>query len=102
MFELVVLAPAETVEMLSDALDALDALSVSVEDADAQTPAESALFGEPDMPPAQAGWNRSRVIAHFASQALAQNAAGVLQVQDFLRRARWSPPSRYPSKTGSD
>ena len=84
MFELVVLAPAETVEMLSDALDALDALSVSVEDADAQTPAESALFGEPDMPPAQAGWNRSRVIAHFASQALAQNAAGVLQVQDFF------------------
>ena len=43
LFELVLLAPVDTVETLSDALDALDALSVSVEDADAQTPAEQAL-----------------------------------------------------------
>lgn len=84
MFELVVLSPADTVETLSDALDALDALSVSVEDADAQTPAESAMFGEPDMPAPQAGWNRSRVVAHFASEALAREAAAVLQVQDFF------------------
>lgn len=33
--------------MLCDALDASGALSVSVEDADAQTDAEQALFGEP-------------------------------------------------------
>lgn len=84
MFELVVLSPADTVEVLSDALDALDALSVSVEDADAQTPAESAMFGEPDMPAPQAGWNRSRVVAHFASEALAREAAAMLQVQDFF------------------
>ena len=84
MFELVVLSPAETVEMLSDALDALDALSVSVEDADAQTPAESAMFGEPGMPPPQAGWNRSRVVAHFASEALARDATSLLQAQDFF------------------
>ena len=84
MFELVVLAPAETVDVLSDALDALDALSVSVEDADAQTSAELAMFGEPDMPPPQAGWNRSRITAHFASKALAREAATVLQMQDFF------------------
>ena len=84
MFELVVLSPADMVETLSDALDALDALSVSVEDADAHTPAESAMFGEPDMPAPQAGWNRSRVVAHFASEALARVAAAVLQAQDFF------------------
>ena len=84
MFELVLLAPADTVEVLSDALDALDALSVSVEDADAQTPAELAMFGEPDMPPPQTGWNRSRVTAHFASQALAHDAADLLKAQDFF------------------
>ncbi len=61
LFELILLAPVDEVETLSEALDALDALSVSVEDADAQTPAEQALFGEPDMPPPKAGWERSRV-----------------------------------------
>ena len=47
MFELSLMCPQDRVETLSDALDALEALSVSVEDADAQTPAEHALFGEP-------------------------------------------------------
>ena len=37
MFELVLLSPETRVEMLSDALVELDALSVSVEDADAGT-----------------------------------------------------------------
>ena len=46
MFELILLAPVAQVESLCDALEALDALSVSVEDADAHTPAEQALFGE--------------------------------------------------------
>ena len=49
MFELSLLCPEDRVDLLSDALDALDALSVSVEDADAQTPAEQALFGEPEI-----------------------------------------------------
>ena len=84
MFELVLLAPAEAVETLSDALDALDALSVSVEDADAQTPAELAMFGEPGMPPPKAGWDRSRVVSHFATEALASEAAALLQAQDFF------------------
>ena len=84
MFELLLLCPEERVEILGDALDALDALSVSVEDADAQTPAEQALFGEPGMPPPKEGWQRSRVVALFAQQAQADEAGALLQAQDFF------------------
>lgn len=84
LFELILLAPVDEVETLSDALDALDALSVSVEDADAHTPAEQALFGEPGMPPPKAGWERSRMVSLFASEALARDAAAVLTAQDFF------------------
>ncbi len=84
MFELVLLAPEPRIELLSEALEALEALSVSVEDADAQTPAEQALFGEPGMPPPKDGWQRSRVVALFAEQAQADEAAALLQVQDFF------------------
>jgi len=88
MFELILLAPVDEVEVLSEALDALDALSVSVEDADAQTPAEQALFGEPGMPPPKAGWERSRVVSLFATEALARDAATVLAAQDFFGGCR--------------
>ena len=84
LIELVLLAPADKVEVLSDALEALEALSVSVEDADAETPAERALFGEPGMPPPQAGWSRSRVVSLFPSQEDAADARALLQVQDFF------------------
>ncbi|NDZ14732.1 50S ribosomal protein L11 methyltransferase [Variovorax sp. WS11] len=84
MFELRLLVPEDRVETVSDALEALDALSVSVEDADAQTDAEQALFGEPGMPPPKEGWQRSRVIALFADEAQAREAATVLAAQDFF------------------
>ncbi|RUP24368.1 MAG: 50S ribosomal protein L11 methyltransferase [Curvibacter sp.] len=84
MFELRLLCPEDHVETVSDALDALDALSVSVEDADAQTDAEQALFGEPGMPPPKEGWQRSRVIALFPDEASADEAAKLLQLQDFF------------------
>ena len=84
MYELLLLCPEAQVDLLSDALDALDALSVSVEDADAQTPAEQALFGEPGMPPPKDGWQRSRMVALFAQQTQAEEAAQLLQVQDFF------------------
>jgi ribosomal protein L11 methyltransferase len=88
MFELSLLCPEERVDVLSDALDALDALSVSVEDADAQTPAEQALFGEPGMPPPKDGWQRSRMVALFAQEASAKEAATLLQAQDFFDGCR--------------
>ena len=84
MFELRLMAPEDRVEALSEALDALDALSVSVEDADAQTDAEQALFGEPGMPPPKEGWQRSRLMALFPSEAGAHEAARLLSLQDFF------------------
>jgi ribosomal protein L11 methyltransferase len=84
MFELKVMCPEAHIEELSEALEALDALSVSVEDADAQTDAEQALFGEPDMPPPKGGWQRSRVIALFTTETLAREAATLLAAQDFF------------------
>ncbi len=84
MFELSMMCPEDRVERLSDALDALEALSVSVEDADAQTDAEQALFGEPGMPPPKDGWQRSRVTALFADESLAREAADLLSAQDFF------------------
>ncbi|MFM9880248.1 MAG: 50S ribosomal protein L11 methyltransferase [Burkholderiaceae bacterium] len=84
MFELSLLCPEGAVETISDALDSLDALSVSVEDADADTDAEQALFGEPGLPPPRAGWQHSRVVALFSNEALAREAAQLLQAQDFF------------------
>jgi ribosomal protein L11 methyltransferase len=84
MFELTLMCPQDRVDVLSDALDVLDALSVSVEDADAQTPAEQALFGEPGMPPPQDGWQRSRMVALFAHETAAHEARVLLAAQDFF------------------
>jgi ribosomal protein L11 methyltransferase len=84
MFELKLMCPESRVEIVSDALDALDALSVSVEDADAQTDAEQALFGEPGMPPPKDGWQRSRMLALYPTEAAARAALALLIVQDFF------------------
>ena len=88
MYELSLLCPEDRVDVLSDALDALDALSVSVEDADAQTPAEQALFGEPGMPPPKDGWQRSRMVALFAQETAAKEAAALLIAQDFFENCQ--------------
>lgn len=84
MFELRLLCPEAQVEDLSDALEALDALSVSVEDADAQTPAEQGMFGEPGMPAPKAGWQRSRVSSMFKLESDADEALKILSGQDFF------------------
>ncbi|WP_210542031.1 50S ribosomal protein L11 methyltransferase [Rhodoferax sp. PAMC 29310] len=84
MFELKLMCPESRVEIVSDALDVLDALSVSVEDADAQTDAEQALFGEPGMPPPKEGWQRSRMIALYPTEASAREALSLLNAQDFF------------------
>ena len=86
MVELWLLAPEDCVEDVSDALiDELDALSVSVEDADADTAAEQALFGEPGMPAPPAAWQRSVLRALFANETLATEAATVLLAQDWAQ-----------------
>lgn len=88
MVELSLLCPEGSVEILSDALEALDALSVCVEDADAQTPAEQALFGEPGMPPPKDGWERSVIKALFATKIEANSALSTLSVQDFFSESK--------------
>ena len=84
LHELSLLCPEGSVEIISEALEALDALSVCVEDADAQTHAEQALFGEPGMPPPKEGWERSVIKALFNSQKIAQDAMATLVLQDFF------------------
>lgn len=79
MFELVLRVPQALVEPLSDALvDEHGALAVSVEDADAGTDAEHALFGEPGMPAPAPGWVRSTLVALFDDEASADAAAAGL------------------------
>ena len=63
--ECVIEIAQEQAEAWSDALFDLGALSVSVEDADADTPDEQPLFGEPGLEPTRLAWNRSRVVALF-------------------------------------
>lgn len=84
MYELSLLCPEDAVEIISEALEALDALAVSVEDADAATPMEQALFGEPGMPLPKAGWQRSVVKALFATKDGAFGAENTLAAQDFF------------------
>jgi len=83
MFELVLISREDDVENVSDALVELDALSVSVEDADADTPAEQALFGEPGMPAPKGGWQRSVLRALYPDEASATDAATLLLAQDW-------------------
>lgn len=82
--EIVIEVAREHAEALSDALMEAGALSVSVEDADEGTEAERPLFGEPGMEPAEAAWERSRVVAladedadHAALVAEAAAACGI-------------------------
>jgi ribosomal protein L11 methyltransferase len=88
MVELHFHCPQHEVETISDALMALDALSVSVQDADAHTEQEQALFGEPGMPPPAAGWARSQVVALFADEPAAADAGKLLVLQPFFKEAK--------------
>ena len=83
LFELALICREADVEIVSDALMEIDALAVSVEDADADTEAEHALFGEPGMPAPKAGWERSVVKALFPAEPDATEAATLILAQDW-------------------
>jgi ribosomal protein L11 methyltransferase len=83
-------ADADRAEALSEALLEAGAFSVSIEDADAGTAAETPQFGEPGRLPASL-WAHSRVIALFAPEAdlaaclaVAAAAAGFEAVPPFV------------------
>jgi ribosomal protein L11 methyltransferase len=91
--ELIVELDRARAEALSDALIELGALSVSVEDADADTPDEQPLFGEPGLTPERTAWQHSRVIALIAPEhdpavlaAAAANALGLAATPPFAVR----------------
>lgn len=84
LYELQLVCPRVAAELTTEALQALDALSISSADADAGTDAEDALFGEPDQPPPAAAWTRTRLHALFADLPTATQAARLLALQDFF------------------
>jgi ribosomal protein L11 methyltransferase len=96
--ELSFLLPAEQVETWSDALIDAGALSVQAEDADADSPDEQALYGEPGIPAVQAGWRRTRLsllcpvgsdprsLLQEAAQALGQDAPEHYTIADIADR----------------
>ncbi len=78
MHALTLMAPAAAVEVIGDLLDGeLSALAVSVEDADAGSPAEQPVFDEPGTG-ATGSWRRALISALFASEAQATAAATLL------------------------
>jgi len=84
MHELVLRVGESLVDPVSDALgDELGALSVSVEDADAGSDVEQALFGEPGMPAPRGAWQQSTVRALFPDEMAATEAATLLLSQDW-------------------
>lgn len=86
MHELTLLAPRAMVDAVSDVLsDELEALSVTVEDADADGEDEQALFGEPGQLPQQLAWNRSTVKALFEGEEPATAAATLLLAQPWTQ-----------------
>ncbi|RQU42095.1 50S ribosomal protein L11 methyltransferase [Burkholderia cenocepacia] len=91
--ELVVELAREHAEALSDALLDLGALSVSVEDADADTPDEQPLFGEPGLVPDRTAWQHSRVVALLSADhepavllAAVANEIGLAETPKFVVR----------------
>lgn len=88
LYELTLLAREAQVDVLSDALMELEALSVAIEDADAGSGAEQAIFGEPGMEVPEGGWQRSFVKALFPGEDAALGAATLLLAQDWIGDTR--------------
>jgi ribosomal protein L11 methyltransferase len=76
--EAVLLLPQQQAEEVSDALMELGALSVSLEDANADSEDEQPLFGEPGMEPQTKAWKLSRVLALFQDKPRGQEAISQL------------------------
>lgn len=60
--ELRILVDAAAAEALSDALLDAGALSVSIEDADADSASEEPLYGEPGLTPAHTAWRQNHLL----------------------------------------
>jgi len=81
--ELLFTVTGDEVERWSDALIEVGALSVEAEDADADSPDEQAIFGEPGEPVPVAAWARTRlrvlIDAHLDAAAVLDGAAALCE-----------------------
>lgn len=78
LYEISIVCAESDALSLSDVLEGLDALSVTVEDALAETEGEDALYAEPSMPAPKQAWQTSKISALFATMPLAENAKQAL------------------------
>jgi len=95
---LTVNADAAYAESLSEALLELGALSVDMHDADADTPQEQAIFGEPGEPSASL-WSHNCVTALFADNA---NVEDILRLASLAAGLQQSPPHQITPLQDND
>jgi ribosomal protein L11 methyltransferase len=87
LVELTLSADERSAEALADALVEAGALSVSLEDANAQTPDEQPLFGEPGLVPDRHAWMASRL------RVLVEDAEGEAVVRAAAEAIGIAPPA---------
>ena len=83
LYQLVLASGADRVEMASDALLEVGALSVTIEDAEARMGDEQPLFDDPQVGGTRRAWRRSTITALFADQGSAVAAMTRLLAQDW-------------------
>lgn len=115
LLELTLSADEGSAEAFADALVEAGALSVSIEDANAETPDEQPLFGEPGLVPERHAWKTSRLrvlveraaaetVLRTASAALgiappAVEASAVVNDTDWVRATQAQfPPTRISER----
>ena len=83
LVELTLSADERSAEALADALVEAGALSVSLEDANAETPDEQPLFGEPGLAPERHAWTASRLrvlVEEEAGETIVRTAAEAMGI----------------------
>jgi len=91
LIEAVFVVDEASANALADALLDAGALSVAVEDADADTPDEQPIFGEPGMQQEAQAWRRSRLVMLLQTDS----------DQDFFARAGRSDAGRARDRARS-
>jgi len=82
-------ASGDAAEILSDALMALGAISVSIEDADAETGVEQPIYGEPGSP-APGLWRHNVVSALFGMEVAPEHILREAEIATGLRHLKFS------------
>jgi ribosomal protein L11 methyltransferase len=82
-------ADSQNADLLSDTLMEVGALSASIEDANAETPDEQAIFGEPGDPPPGI-WNKSIINALLADDANVADVISQLEQLTEIKNLRYT------------